>query len=72
MSPSRFSRSRRLAPRCVTCCPKSPRAFHPSRFEYSKAIAAPRRAVLDAGQWARRFAGVKAPFGRDGLPTVWG
>ena len=30
------------------------------------------RATLDAGQWARQVAGLKAPFGHDGLPTVWG
>ena len=31
-----------------------------------------RSAMLDAGQWARQVAGLKAPFGHDGLPTVWG
>ena len=28
--------------------------------------------VLSAGQWTREVLGVKAPFGHDGMPTVWG
>ena len=30
----------------------------------------PRR--LAAGEWLRAVMGFEAPFGRDGLPTVWG
>lgn len=28
--------------------------------------------VLSAGQWLRAVVGVEAPFGHDGMPTVWG
>jgi len=30
------------------------------------------RCVLPAGEWLRRMTGFQAPFGHDGLPTVWG
>ncbi len=32
--------------------------------------AEPRR--LAAGQWLRVMTGFSAPFGHDGMPTVWG
>lgn len=28
--------------------------------------------LLSAGQWVRAVTGLQAPFGHDGLPTVWG
>jgi len=28
--------------------------------------------ALPAGQWLRAVLGFEAPFGHDGLPTVWG
>jgi hypothetical protein len=28
--------------------------------------------VLSPGQWMRTVLGFEAPFGHDGLPTVWG
>jgi hypothetical protein len=28
--------------------------------------------LVSAGQWMREVTGFKAPFGHDGLPTVWG
>ncbi|MDF2441737.1 MAG: hypothetical protein JWN98_2721 [Abditibacteriota bacterium] len=31
-----------------------------------------RRPVLPAAQWLRVMTGFDAPFGHDGLPTVWG
>jgi hypothetical protein len=33
---------------------------------------APSENLLSAGEWARRVLGFDAPFGHDGLPTVWG
>jgi hypothetical protein len=32
--------------------------------------AAPR--VISAGEWLRLMTGFQAPFGHDGMPTVWG
>lgn len=31
-----------------------------------------KREVLPAAQWLRAVTGFEAPFGHDGLPTVWG
>jgi hypothetical protein len=28
--------------------------------------------LVSAGQWMREVTGFNAPFGHDGLPTVWG
>jgi hypothetical protein len=28
--------------------------------------------LMPAGQWMREVMGLRAPFGHDGLPTVWG
>jgi hypothetical protein len=28
--------------------------------------------LISAGQWMREVTGFTAPFGHDGLPTVWG
>jgi len=33
-------------------------------------VQAPR--VLGAGEWLRAVTGFQAPFGKDGMPTVWG
>ena len=30
------------------------------------------RKSLPAGEWLRKVLGIDAPFGHDGLPTVWG
>jgi hypothetical protein len=30
------------------------------------------RQALSPGQWMRAVLGFEAPFGHDGLPTVWG
>jgi hypothetical protein len=30
------------------------------------------RKSLSAGEWLRKVLGIDAPFGHDGLPTVWG
>jgi hypothetical protein len=27
--------------------------------------------ILDAGEWLRAMTGFDAPFGHDGMPTVW-
>ncbi|HEX8236225.1 MAG TPA: hypothetical protein VF600_09740 [Abditibacteriaceae bacterium] len=41
-----------------------------ARSSNSLQPATPR--LVSAGQWMREVTGFKAPFGHDGLPTVWG
>jgi len=45
-------------------------APQPSPVEAVASVEAQR--VLPAGQWLRVVMGFEAPFGFDGMPTVWG
>jgi len=45
------------------------RAVRGAGVQHEKGGEAPR---LAAGDWLRAVMGFQAPFGRDGLPTVWG
>jgi len=42
------------------------------RTDENQTLATGSQRVLGAGEWLRAVTGFQAPFGHDGMPTVWG